>query len=86
MTNQMLLKFSISDFIGYTNNYKTIFFSQEFIAVMKNKLKRGLEKPKDTGIVNLFSAIAKCAQQTPAASVVHAPGGHGIQPSHPLPS
>ena len=54
--------------------------------MMKNKLKRGLEKPKDTGIVNLFSAIAKCAQQTPAASVVHAPGGHGIQTSHPLPT
>ena len=58
---------------------------QEFIAVMKNKLKRGLEKPKDTGIVNLFSALAKCAQQTPAASVVSAPGGHGIQASQTLP-
>ena len=53
---------------------------------MKNKLKRGLEKPKDTGIFNLFSALAKCAQQTPAASVVHAPGGHGIQASQTLPS
>ena len=57
---------------------------QEFVAVMKNKLKRGLEKPKDTGIVNLFSAIAKCAQQTPPASVIHTPGasGHGISTSH----
>lgn len=53
---------------------------------MKNKLKRGLEKPKDTGIVNFFSAVAKCAQQTPAASVVHAPAGHGIQPTQPLPT
>ena len=52
---------------------------------MKNKLQRGLEKPKDTGIVNFFSAIAKCAQQTPAAAVIHTPGGHGIQTSQTLP-
>jgi len=32
---------------------------------MKNKLKRGLEKPKDMGIINLFSAVAKCAKSTP---------------------
>ena len=52
----------------------------------RNGDKRGLEKPKDTGIVNFFSAVAKCAQQTPAASVVHAPAGHGIQPTQPLPT
>ena len=39
--------------------------NREFIAVMKNKLKRGLEKPKDIGIVNLLSALVKCAQTTP---------------------
>jgi hypothetical protein len=39
--------------------------NREFVAVMKNKLKRGLEKPKDIGIVNLLSALAKCAQTTP---------------------
>ena len=52
---------------------------------MKNKLKRGLDKPKDTGIANFFSAIVKCAQLTPAASVVHSPGaaGHGIPASQP---
>ena len=35
--------------------------NKEFVAVMKNKLKRGLEKPKDTGLFNFFNAIGKCA-------------------------
>ena len=35
--------------------------NKEFVAVMKNKLKRGLEKSKDTGLFNLFNAIGKCA-------------------------
>ena len=35
--------------------------NKEFVAVMKNKLKRGLEKNKDTGLFNLFNAIGKCA-------------------------
>ena len=39
--------------------------NKEFIGVMKNKLKRGLEKPKDTGLINLFSAMAKCAGTNP---------------------
>ena len=34
---------------------------KEFISVMKNKLRRGLEKNKDTGISNFFSAIVSCA-------------------------
>jgi len=42
--------------------------NKEFIAVMKNKLKRGLEKPKDTGLFNLFSAIAKCGRTNPPVS------------------
>ena len=39
--------------------------NKEFVAVMKNKLKRGLEKPKDTGVANLLTAMAKCAKLTP---------------------
>ncbi|TRY80059.1 hypothetical protein TCAL_06778 [Tigriopus californicus] len=35
--------------------------NREFVAVMKNKLKRGLEKPKDTGFMNFFTAVTKCA-------------------------
>ena len=37
----------------------------EFVAAMKNKLKRGLEKPKEIDIVNLFASITKCAKTTP---------------------
>ena len=36
--------------------------NKEFVAVMKNKLKRGLEKPKDTGLLNLVAAFAQCAK------------------------
>ena len=36
--------------------------NKEFVSVMKNKLKRGLEKPKDTGLFNLLTAMAKCAK------------------------
>jgi len=39
--------------------------NREFVAVMKNKLKRGLEKPKEIDIVNLFASITKCAKTTP---------------------
>jgi hypothetical protein len=41
---------------------------------MKNKLKRGLEKPKDIGIVNLLTAVTKCAKTTPI------PAGPSILP------
>ena len=36
--------------------------NKEFVSVMKNRLKRGLEKPKDTGLFNLLTAMAKCAK------------------------
>lgn len=39
--------------------------NKEFVAVMKNKLKRGLEKPKDTGLFVLLSSMVKCAKLTP---------------------
>lgn len=38
--------------------------NREFIAVMKNRLLRGLEKPKDTGFVKLLQSILKCAKDT----------------------
>ena len=47
--------------------------NKEFVDVMKNKLKRGLEKPRDTGLVNLMSAVTKCA----AESAMSARGGGG---------
>lgn len=41
--------------------------NREFIAVMKNRLLRGLEKPKDTGFVKFMQSVLKCAKDsTPA--------------------
>ncbi|XP_034238386.1 calcium uptake protein 1 homolog, mitochondrial isoform X2 [Thrips palmi] len=38
--------------------------NREFVAVMKNRLLRGLEKPKDTGFVKLLQSAVKCARET----------------------
>ncbi len=38
--------------------------NREFIAVMKNRMMRGLEKPKDTGFIKLIESSLKCAKQT----------------------
>jgi hypothetical protein len=34
---------------------------------MKNRLLRGLEKPKDTGFVKLIQSVLKCANETKPA-------------------
>jgi hypothetical protein len=31
---------------------------------MKNRMMRGLEKPKDTGFIKLIESSVKCAKQT----------------------
>ncbi|KAG0423380.1 Calcium uptake protein 1 like protein, mitochondrial, partial [Dictyocoela muelleri] len=36
----------------------------EFIQIMNNRLQRGLQKPKDTTFIKLFSTILTCAKQT----------------------
>ncbi|XP_014237248.1 calcium uptake protein 1 homolog, mitochondrial isoform X1 [Trichogramma pretiosum] len=41
--------------------------NREFVAVMKNRALRGLEKPKDTGFVKLLQSIIKCAKNNYAA-------------------
>ncbi|XP_011305957.1 calcium uptake protein 1 homolog, mitochondrial isoform X2 [Fopius arisanus] len=38
--------------------------NREFVAVMKNRVLRGLEKPKDTGFVKLIQSMAKCAKNS----------------------
>ena len=41
--------------------------NKEFVSVMKRRLMRGLERPKDTGLVRLIDAMWKCAKsQTPS--------------------
>ncbi len=45
--------------------------NKEFITVMKRRLMRGLENPKDTGLMRLISAMWNCAwERTP----LHKPG------------
>ncbi|XP_018364183.1 PREDICTED: calcium uptake protein 1 homolog, mitochondrial isoform X2 [Trachymyrmex cornetzi] len=38
--------------------------NREFVAVMKNRVLRGLEKPKDTGFVKLIQSMMKCAKNS----------------------
>ena len=38
--------------------------NKEFVSVMKRRLMRGLEKPKDTGFVKLFSSMMTCVGNT----------------------
>ncbi|XP_046884994.1 LOW QUALITY PROTEIN: calcium uptake protein 1, mitochondrial [Hypomesus transpacificus] len=38
--------------------------NKEFISIMKQRLMRGLEKPKDMGFTRLVRAMCKCAQDT----------------------
>lgn len=38
--------------------------NKEFVAIMKQRLMRGLEKPKDMGFTRLMRAMWKCAQET----------------------
>lgn len=56
-----------------SNNVKTFSYcnlvdgqlsNREFVAVMKNRMMRGLEKPKDTGFIKLIESSIKCAKQT----------------------
>lgn len=38
--------------------------NKEFVSVMKNRLLRGLEKPKDTGFVKVLTSMMKCLLET----------------------
>ncbi|KAH8249626.1 hypothetical protein KR032_010950 [Drosophila birchii] len=38
--------------------------NKEFISVMKNRVQRGLEKPKDTGFLKMMRSVFKCAKET----------------------
>ncbi|KAK2585709.1 hypothetical protein KPH14_010322 [Odynerus spinipes] len=38
--------------------------NREFVAVMKNRVLRGLEKPKDTGFIKLVQSLVKCAKNS----------------------
>ncbi|XP_078578606.1 calcium uptake protein 1, mitochondrial-like isoform X6 [Branchiostoma floridae x Branchiostoma japonicum] len=38
--------------------------NKEFVSIMKQRMMRGLEKPKDTGFTRLLSAMMKCTKET----------------------
>ncbi|KAB7495962.1 Calcium uptake protein 1-like protein, mitochondrial [Armadillidium nasatum] len=55
---------SRNDYLNYFETHDGQLSNREFVAVMKNRLQRGLEKPKDTGFVKLILSVAKCARET----------------------
>ncbi|XP_061388733.1 calcium uptake protein 1 homolog, mitochondrial-like isoform X4 [Musca vetustissima] len=51
-------------FTIFDDNNDNQLSNREFIAVMKNRVQRGLEKPKDTGFIKLMRSMLKCAKET----------------------
>ncbi|KAI9586545.1 hypothetical protein GQX74_002392 [Glossina fuscipes] len=50
-------------FTIFDDNNDNQLSNREFIAVMKNRIQRGLEKPKDTGFLKLMESLLKCAKE-----------------------
>ena len=57
-------------FVLFDENGDGKLSNKEFISVMKQRVMRGLEKPKNTGIGKIFSAVAKCASDTTTATAL----------------
>lgn len=57
-------------FVLFDNDGDGKLSNKEFISVMKQRVMRGLEKPKDTGIGKILSAMVKCASDTTTLSGV----------------
>lgn len=54
-------------FVLFDENDDGVLSNKEFVSVMKRRLMRGLEKPKDTGLIKVLSAMWRCAKsQTPS--------------------
>jgi hypothetical protein len=51
-------------FTIFDENQDNQLSNREFVAVMKNRLMRGLEKPKDTGFFKLLGSIGRCAKES----------------------
>ena len=51
-------------FVLFDDNGDGKLSNSEFVSVMKQRAMRGLEKPKDTGVGRIFSALTKCASTT----------------------
>lgn len=48
-------------FVLFDENGDGKLSNKEFVSVMKQRAMRGLEKPKDTGVGRILSAVTKCA-------------------------
>lgn len=57
----MLFIYFFLNFINVDDNQLS---NREFVAVMKNRLQRGLEKSKDTGFIKMMRSMLKCAKET----------------------
>ena len=57
-------------FVLFDENGDGKLSNKEFISVMKQRVMRGLEKPKNTGVGKIFSAVAKCASDTLVPTVM----------------
>ena len=51
-------------FTLFDDNEDQLLSYVEFIQLMKNRLDRGLQKPKDTAFIKLFSTMISCAKET----------------------
>jgi hypothetical protein len=51
-------------FTLFDDNEDQLLSYVEFIQLMKNRLERGLQKPKDTAFIKLFSTMISCAKET----------------------
>ena len=51
-------------FVLFDENGDGKLSNKEFVAAMKQRAMRGLERPKDTGVGRMLAAVAKCAADT----------------------
>ncbi|UJR13403.1 hypothetical protein I4U23_000418 [Adineta vaga] len=51
-------------FTLFDDNQDQLLSYVEFIHIMKNRLERGLQRPKDTAFMKLFSTMITCAKET----------------------
>ncbi|CAF1449602.1 unnamed protein product [Adineta ricciae] len=51
-------------FTLFDDNHDELLSYVEFIHIMKNRLERGLQRPKDTAFMKLFSTMLTCAKET----------------------
>jgi Ca2+-binding EF-hand superfamily protein len=51
-------------FTLFDDNQDQLLSYVEFIQLMKNRLERGLQRPKDTAFMKLFSTMITCAKET----------------------